>query len=332
MILAAGLSPAWQQIVVLDALAVGEVNRAREVLWCASGKVLNVGLAAHGLCSIPFRPKPAGEPCSVVDDWDVNREVSIPAARRWRLIGGPPGDAIRREFAGLGVDCRWIASQAATRVCTTILDRRQRMTTELVENAGTISPDELEEFRSAYVEEASQAEMVVLTGSLPAGVPPVFYRDLLEKTPCRVVLDAQGELLLAALNRRPFVVKPNREELAKTLGRPLDTDAELHAAMRELCRRGATWVVVSQGKERVWVASERELYSLQPPQMEVINPIGSGDCLAAGIAVALVRGEDLPDAVELGMAAATENVRHLLPARVDPERVATMREAVCLSR
>ncbi len=53
MILAAGLSPAWQQIVVLDALSVGEVNRAREVHWCASGKVLNVGLALHCLCASP---------------------------------------------------------------------------------------------------------------------------------------------------------------------------------------------------------------------------------------------------------------------------------------
>ena len=49
MILAAGLSPAWQQIMTLAELRIGEVNRARDVQWCASGKVLNVGLALHRL-------------------------------------------------------------------------------------------------------------------------------------------------------------------------------------------------------------------------------------------------------------------------------------------
>ena len=53
MILAAGLSPAWQQIVVLDDLKTGEVNRAREVHWCASGKVINVGMALHALSHSP---------------------------------------------------------------------------------------------------------------------------------------------------------------------------------------------------------------------------------------------------------------------------------------
>ena len=49
MILAAGLTPAWQQILVLDRLQIGEVNRAREAVWCGSGKVLNAGIAAHWL-------------------------------------------------------------------------------------------------------------------------------------------------------------------------------------------------------------------------------------------------------------------------------------------
>ena len=49
MILAAGLSPAWQQMLIFDGVRVGEVNRAREAHWCSSGKVLNVGLALHYL-------------------------------------------------------------------------------------------------------------------------------------------------------------------------------------------------------------------------------------------------------------------------------------------
>jgi 1-phosphofructokinase family hexose kinase len=328
VILAAGLSPAWQQIVVLDGLNAGQVNRAQAVHWCASGKVLNVGLALHRLCASPLHRKggPGGllgarRESSAEPDTTAHCQSDVP--RTLALIGGPPGDAIRREFANLGVSSRWVSSQTSTRVCTTILDDNTKTTTELVENAGSVSQDELEEFRNAYREEAAQADVVVLTGSLPAGTPATFYRDLLEKTPGQVVLDAQGEPLLATLDCRPFLVKPNREELGRTLGRSVGTTAELIAAMRELIRRGARSVVVSEGKQRILIASE-SITSITPPTVEVINPIGSGDCLAAGIAVTLAAGYDLLDAVAYGVAAGTENVRHILPARLDPHAVESL--------
>ena len=47
MILSAGLTPAWQQILVFDSFRYGEVNRAAQVVWCSSGKVFNAGIAAH---------------------------------------------------------------------------------------------------------------------------------------------------------------------------------------------------------------------------------------------------------------------------------------------
>lgn len=316
MILAAGLSPAWQQIVVLDALRLGEVNRAREVHWCASGKVLNVGRALNCLL------RPVSE--TTEDDCKLKNEKTV-AARTLAMVGGMTGEAIRREFAEAGVSARWIDTQSPTRVCTTLLVATSGVTTELVENAPPVAEDELALFKEMYREEASRAEIVVLTGSFPAGTPVTFYRDLVEATPGRVVLDAQGPSLLAALERRPFIVKPNREELGNTLGRSLDTDEQLHAAMREVCRRGASWVVVSQGKERVWIASEREILSVQPPQVAVVNPIGCGDCLAAGIATALAAGAEVPEAVLNGMAAAADNAAQLLPARLDVSRVEKLR-------
>jgi tagatose 6-phosphate kinase len=353
VILAAGLTPAWQQIVVLDALLAGEVNRAREVHWCASGKVLNVGLALHSLLSSPplskggqggsrqaqvILPNQAerspgerdtrgqgGARGGEIENCKLKNDGVV--ARTLALVGGHSGEAIRREFAELGVSSRWIISQTPTRVCTTILDRESGQTTELVENAGAISPHELDAFREAYFEEAARADVVVLTGSLPAGVPTTFYRDLIQKTPGRVVLDTQGEPLLGALECRPFVVKPNREELRRTLGRWLEDEGDLYAAMGGLCQRGASWVVVSQGSQPVLAVSEDEVSAFGTFPVEVVNPIGSGDCLAAGIAVALARGDDVHDAVLFGMAAAAENVGQLLPARLDPERVAALADA-----
>lgn len=211
MILSAGLTPAWQQVMIFRSFRYGEVNRAAEVHWHAQGKVLNAGIAAHHL----------GGP-----------SLTLAA------LGGPPLPQIDREFAELGVPRRWVVTESPTRVCTTILDRATGVMTELVENGKPLRPEELDEFRHAYAEEAAKAAVAVIAGSLPMCTPSSFYRELVERTPCPAILDFRGEGLLAALDLRPLVVKPNREELAQTVGQPLDDDRQLLDAMRSLNRRG----------------------------------------------------------------------------------------------
>ncbi|MCY2967062.1 MAG: PfkB family carbohydrate kinase [Planctomycetota bacterium] len=328
MILVAGLSPAWQQIVLLDSLRVGEVNRARAAHWCASGKVLNVGVAlAHleraslELAGLPRNHQGmsgAGSPSEL----DADRFGH--AAETLAIVGGPAGDEIRREFETLGVPALWIESMAGTRVCTTLLDAATRETTEIVENARAITPAELGRFQSAFRDELENASVVVLAGSFPPGTPTELYAHLMRDSPARVVIDAQGPPLLAALSSRPFLIKPNREELGRTLGDPLTTDAALRDALRECHTRGAEWVVVTQGAKPVWVSSVDQLFLLKPPHVEVVNPIGCGDCLAAGIAWGLSAGWDVVDAVRLGMAAAADNAGQLLPARLVGSRVVSL--------
>ncbi|HEV3007167.1 MAG TPA: PfkB family carbohydrate kinase, partial [Pirellulales bacterium] len=157
----------------------------------------------------------------------------------------------------------------------------------------------------------------VLSGSLPAGVPAAFYRDLLRQMRGRVVLDARGPELLAALEHRPFLVKPNREELARTLGRSLDGDDALVAALREVNQLGAEWVVVSEGKQGLWASSRQGVWRFAALTVaKVVNPIGCGDCLAAGIAWALAQGRESLECIRIGTAAAAQNAAQLLPGRL----------------
>jgi 1-phosphofructokinase family hexose kinase len=301
-ILSAGLTPAWQQILVFDRLCPGEVNRAREAVWCSSGKVLNAGLAAHHLGGPSLTLAP---------------------------LGGPPLLEIEREFAEMGIQRRWIATEAATRVCTTLLDRATGQITELVENGRPLQERELQAYLDAYREEVSRAEVVVLIGSLPAGTPVSFYRELVAVTRCPMVLDFRGEGLLSVLDLTPYVVKPNREELGQTFGRALDDDAALLDAMRELNRRGSQWVVVTEGAKAVWVSSLEHVYRLMPSRIdEVINPIGCGDSLAAGIAWGTCRGDRIVDAVRLGIGSAADNLGKLLPCRLESDSVLELADKV----
>jgi 1-phosphofructokinase family hexose kinase len=294
MILVAGLTPAWQQIVVLDGLNVGEVNRAREVHWCASGKVLNVGLALTQLGA---------------------------TVRTLSMVGsGAAGEATRRDMADLHVDVRWIETAAPQRVCTTLLDQASGQTTEIVENSAASSNSELLAFESAFTAEAAatNVDWLVLTGSLPTGTPKHFFGSLLRRSGARAILDIRGDELLEALQCRPLVVKPNREELAHTVRRELSTDDDVWRAMNEINARGAEWVIVTNGANEVFASHGEERFRFAPPRVNVVNPIGCGDCFTAGLAWTLQSGDDMPAAIRAGIAAAAQNAQQLLPARLSP--------------
>lgn len=308
MILAAGLTPAWQHILVLDALVPGEVLRAREALWCASGKVLNAAMAAHRL----------GGDC-----------------RALALLGGHSRQRIEDEMRELGLHLRAVPVGSTTRTCTTLVEATEGepTVTELVENAAPLAEGEYERFLSAFAEEAKRADVVVLIGSTPEGTPVSVYRDCLERTGGRAIIDARGENLVAALELAPFLVKPNRHELAATVGRELSGEEDIREGIRSLQRAGARWVVVTDGPGPILVAgSQGELYRLTPPRGRVVNPIGCGDCLAGGIAWALSRGRDVVDAVRIGVGASLQNLGTLLPSRVDLGTVRRLASTVEVAR
>lgn len=307
MILAAGLTPAWQYVLVFDDLVPGEVNRARESRWFASGKAANVALAVHSL----------GAKSTLLS-----------------FIGGATGAALVEDFEATGARAEWVTSGTPTRVCTTLIHRAGGETTELVENSGTVTPQELNRFARSFAAAAATAEVIVLSGSLPTDTPRRYYRDLLTsvgdsapalgrrgKGPARLILDVRGPELLECLTFRPFLIKPNREELATTVGRPLDDDSDLLAAMRELNAAGAEWVLVTNGGSPAWLTSSKETWRISPPaDVSVVNPIGCGDSVAAGAAVGLLEGLPALQGVALGLGAAAANLERMECARFESER------------
>lgn len=305
MILAAGLSPAWQQILEFESVHVGSVNRALTATWCASGKVLNVARALHQLDA------PAQMLC---------------------IAGGKSGEAIRSEFARDGIDAQWIDAGTPTRICTTILDRATGETTELVENAAACDVTVFDEFARAYAAAAAQADFAVVTGSLPPNAPAGFVHRLMSSAQVPTLLDIRGQELLDVLPLQPLVVKPNRHELGDTVGRDLTDDGELVAAMRELNGRGAQWVVISDGGRALWATSREATHRLQPPQVQVVNPIGCGDCLTAGLIDGLQRGIEFVEALRWSVAVAAANAERLLPADIELNRVRELHGLVVTDR
>lgn len=287
MIVVAGLTPAWQQILLFGRLRTGEVNRAQQAIWCGSGKLLNVGAALHSL--------------------GVESLTLCP-------VGGRTGQQIQDDFEERGIPARWLPTRATTRVCTTLLDQGSCETTELVENSRSLTQEELRAYATAFAEESKSASLCVMTGSLPKETPSSFYRQLMEQTTARVILDARGPELIECLPLRPFLVKPNREELAMTVRRPLESNDDVVAAMSEIKAAGAEWVVVSDGPSPLMALGPSGLHRIEPPRVKVINPIGCGDALCAELAWRIDRHTPVLEALEAAVACASQRASELMPS------------------
>jgi tagatose 6-phosphate kinase len=139
------------------------------------------------------------------------------------------------------------------------------------------------------------------------------------------VVDAQGTALMEALKSKPGLVKPNRLELAATVGHELPDDLAAMSAMRELCERGAQRVVVTAGKEPALAFDGRGYWRIVTPRITGVNPIGSGDAFTAGLVSRLICGDDLGEACRWGSAAGAANALTAMAGEVnrpDVERLA----------
>ena len=309
MILCVGGTPAMQRTLLFDRLDVGEVNRAREVRVTASGKVTNAA-----------------------------RAVTVLGGRALLLtfLGGDSGRFVARELEAAGVPHEPVWVDAPTRVCATLVEESGRVT-ELVEEGGAVPEDKADVLQRLALEKLREAGALCLIGSLPPGVPEDFYAVLAKAArdaDVPALVDAQKGLLRAALEERPFLVKPNLEETANTLDLPLSDDAEADAqtAASALREAGAEWALVSAGRAGSVLAGPDGEWRVEPPRVEAVNPIGSGDVMAAGLLRALTRGAPVPDAAVYGTACAAANVLTPTSGEIYPDDIEELLPRVRLTR
>jgi tagatose 6-phosphate kinase len=283
MHLCLGTTPTVQQNMTFAQVTIDDVNRAVDVRRSASGKPVNVARVLHTL----------GEEVT----------LCIP-------LGGDTGRFIRDELTSVGIALENVEIPTATRTCVTVIDRKESTATELIEEASAIPPQAMTQLLDKFAAGLRLAKIIILSGKLAPDAGDEFYADCCRAALPReipVILDATGVALLRALKYRPFIAKPNRSELATTLGLPISDDQSLRNAMMELIHRGAKWTVITMGKEGAAVSDGSQFWKIPAISVEAVSPIGSGDAFSAGLAAALLAGRDIPDACRLGAACAAAN-------------------------
>lgn len=301
-VLTVTLNPALDQTIILDQLRVGEVNRAVAAVVHAGGKGVNV--------------------ISCLADWE---SAGLTATG---ILGADNQAPFAALFQTKSIIDGFIRVSGETR--TNIKLSHEGETTDINLPGLTLRPDAIDALFEAVRTLTVPGGLVLLAGSLPAGLTPALYPRLAAQIAgqgARVLVDSSGAPLRAALDgpALPSVIKPNREELEEFVGHRLADDAALLQAARELTARGVSLVVVSLGAEgALFITASAAMRAALPP-LRVTSTVGAGDAMMAGIITGLREGAGLERIARLGTAFAVGKLAHPganLPPRQDVEALA----------
>ncbi|GBG96325.1 hexose kinase [Lactococcus termiticola] len=302
-ILTVTLNPAIDIAYQLDHLALGSMNRVSKLSKTAGGKGLNVS--------------------RVLDELGADVIATGFADRRL-------GTELIRELEGGGISCRFTRIIGRTRNCIAIL--HAGMQTEILEKGPTILKEEKEAFLQAFEKSLGDVEAITMSGSLPAGLDPDFYSQLVKLASQRnkpVLVDISGLALEALVNAeiKPTLIKPNIEEFSMLLGLEIGLE-NVKEALNEPLFDGIDWIVISLGKAGTIARVKGELYRVRIPEIAVINPVGSGDASVAGLAFGMTIGASIEDCLKLANVCGMLNAQEAQTGHINMEHFPELFEQI----
>ncbi len=225
------------------------------------------------------------------------------------FIGGKSGEFIEENLKYYGIKQDFVKIKGETRECLAFITD-DLIQTEILEPGPTVTVNEKEEFLEKYINLVNDSDVIVASGSLPKNTPNTFYRNLIEyanKKGKKFLLDTSGEPLKEGIEAKPYFIKPNKDEIEVLTGRKINSVEDAVREIKEFHEKGIKFVVISLGKDGSIAGINNELYRVTFPQVEVVNPVGSGDSYVAGIAIGIERGYDVRDILKLASACGTAN-------------------------
>ena len=277
--------------VMREAIENGTVMRVKEVRNTAGGKGLNVAKIAV-ICGA---------------------EVLATG-----FAGGFNGRYLESLAAESHVATRFCHVEGETRSCINILDPKYG-STEYLEPGFSVKEEDLARFLMEFPGVIGKSAVVTMSGSAPVGIPADIYRkmtELAKAAGAKVILDTSGDYLKEGLQGRPFMIKPNEDEIEALLGiRAEDPEAVFRAASELRVKYGIPWVVISLGGNGAVLSCDEGVFHGLPPKLDPVNTVGCGDSMVGAFAVALER--ELPPREALRYAVAVSAAAAMSPLTGD---------------
>ena len=269
-------NPSLNYIVSVKDFRSGMTNRTSSELMLAGGKGINVSIV---LGNLGIKSTALG------------------------FIAGFTGDEIVRRLHNGGINSEFIK----------INDGISRINIKLKSIDGTEINGQGPHIDSSHIEQLmnrlrrlESGDVLVLAGSIPAGISDNIYKDIMDMLKdkgVQIVVDATSRLLTNVLEYNPFFIKPNQHELGDIFNVTLNTQEEVIPYALELKKMGAVNVCVSMGgKGAILVADDGNVYKAKAPDGILKNSVGAGDSLVAGFLSGWIEKKDYEYAFRKGVA------------------------------
>ena len=274
MIYTITLNPSIDYIVRLDKLTSGITNRTTSEEYYFGGKGINVSMVLAEL------------------DLDSTAYGFVAGFTGKAIENGIRNDHIITDFIKL--------KNGISRINIKIKAGEE---TEINCQGPHIDETELERLLQK-IDRISAGDTLILAGSIPNTMPDDVYERMMERLKfkdVRIVVDATKKLLVNSLKYRPFLIKPNRQELSEIFDVEVKTEDDIVHYAKELQKMGARNVLISLGGDGAMLIDENgNKHKAGVLKEKVINTVGSGDSMVAGFVAGYIKTQDYAYALKLG--------------------------------
>jgi len=307
VILTVTLNAAIDRTIAVPNFRLGHRHRAVESRTVAGGKGINVARALSLL----------GRPVIATG-----------------FAGGPTGTRVIEQLREEAVLTDFTRIAGETRINLSVVDPTSGEQTEINERGPAVSAEEVEAFveRLGYL--ARGASLCVLAGTLPPGAGDDLYARLVKDLRghgVTVVLDAEGEAMVAGLRAGASVVTPNEREAEEIVGQEFADRGDLIHGLSELVRLGAEEAAITRPDGCVAVVGEgpeRRFVEIQTQSLEAVSTVGSGDAFLAGYVAARYDGRPPGECLAYGVACGAESTQHFGAGKIERNRVERLLDEV----
>lgn len=294
-ILTVTLNPAIDVRYNVENMRLGEVNRTKYIEKNAGGKGINVS--------------------RVITQLGGNVLAT-------GIVGGFTGKLFLSKLNLDNIKNDFLETNYETRTCIAVIDNNIKGVTEFLESAeGT--PEDYQKFIEKYISLLDNGiDIVCGSGSLLKGIGKDAYNILIaeaNKRRIKFILDTSGESLVKGIEEKPFLIKPNQEELEDITGKKFNNVNELVDTAKEIINSGVENVMITLGGDGALLISKDVVYKATFPPVKIKNTVGSGDSTIAGIAYGLSVNKSLEDSFRLGIACGTTNAMMDKTGSIDQE-------------
>ncbi len=283
MILSICPNPSIDCTIELDSLNVGKLNRVDNKVETYSGKALNVAVGVARLGEQSFAT-------------------------------GFMFDAHARLFEHVldkeGVKHKFVYNKGNTRTNYKIIDKRS-MLTEINDRGERVTEEKQNELIEVVKELSPDYQIAVMSGSLPKGVAPEYYGQVVKAIPdnVKVIIDTEKHNMLSALSAREiFMVKPNLRELEEFTGNVVRDLHDMVKASKKYLDKGVKYVLVSLGSEGAVLTDGVDSYFCKSANVAVNSTVGAGDSMISAVCVGLTKGVNMPELLRMAASAGTAAV------------------------